>query len=121
MTRQLRTLQVRAPKDLGILHDRRDATVRFLARIRACADAAFAGDDREIIVDFRPCRKVSRSACLLITAELKRALHFAGVVKFLPPTDDDVADQFDGFGLYAYFRVASPLTRAQRITRTKNA
>jgi len=111
--------RIRAPYRLGMFQDYAPRTIAFISRIRAAVADVRA---RDILIDFHRCSFISRAACLLITAELERGRHLCnGCISFVPPADDELADFFDAFGVYSYFRVASPLSPSQRRARRKNS
>lgn len=107
------SFHVSAPKRLGVFQDRIPATLRFMRDIRA---AAFDVTAPKLVISFEGCTAISRAACLLITAELRRALHnfHAGKIDVMTPTDTHLANLFEAFGIYHYFNVPSPLTAQQR-------
>lgn len=109
-------VEIVAPLRLGVFQDRLAATINFVWDIRE--QFADEGNAR-FVVDFSGCRAISRAACLIVTAELKRAKHLHGKrrgfdVRVYTPQDAGLATLFDTFGLYAYFNVKSPLTEKQR-------
>lgn len=112
-------IKITAPRGLGVFRDRADATIGFLGRIRKATEDPRG---RAVVIDFRPCRYISRAACLMITAELERGRHRCkGVLSFIPPASEELADLFDSFGVYAYFNIASPLSAGQKRSRTMNS
>lgn len=112
-------VRITAPAKLGVFQDRAPATIRFCSDIRRLTLEA---DSRHITIDFADCTAISRAACLIITAELKRAVHYfdGENIDVRTPRDLDLANLFEGFGVYKYFDVPSPLTAAQRRKNTRD-
>lgn len=102
---------IHAPRVLGIEADRIDATLIFLAEIRACS-----GVEREIIVDLTHLEDISRSACIMLAAELENcARRCPKKVSGVHPTLPDVRNALDAFGVYQLLNVPSPIDR--RLTK----
>jgi hypothetical protein len=102
---------IHAPKALGIEADRIDATLEFLAQIRACS-----GTTREIVVNLANLEEISRSACVMLAAELENcARRCPRKVSGIHPTLPDARNSLDAFGVYQLLNVPSPVDR--RLTK----
>lgn len=108
---------VASPAELGVFEDRIDQTLHFLQSVR---EAIATAGERGVLIDLSNCVVASRAACLLLTAELDRSRRLHHRVLLRSPVSTELIEVLYAFGLYDFFGMKAPLSRAVQRRNDKN-
>lgn len=96
---------IRAPRRLSIRRGFVSATVDFINRIETATQLG-----SRVHIDLRDCVEISRSAGLLLTAQIERSIaRHPGCLNGYSPNSVDVCRGLHGLGFYKHLNFLSPL------------